>query len=86
VAWSPIRGIAGVEVQLDDGPWEAAELGESHAGTTWRQWKHVVTPAAGGHTSRVRATDTEGSTQTGDTAQPGPGPATGWHTIRVSAS
>jgi hypothetical protein len=86
VAWAPIRGIATVEVRLDDGPWEVAELGENHAGTTWRQWKHVVTPTAGDHVIRVRATDAEGATQTGDTTQPGPGPATGWHGVRITAS
>ncbi len=83
VAWAPIRGIATVEVQVDDGSWVPAELGAAHAATTWRQWKFVTELAPGEHRVRVRAVDGEGGGQSGEEAPPGPNAASGWHTVRV---
>lgn len=86
VAWAPIRGIERVEVRVDDGPWEDAELGAAHAGTTWRQWTHRWTPTAGRHRLQVRATDGDGSTQTGELSPVAPDGATGWHSVTVRAA
>ena len=38
VAWAPDRGIAGVEVRVDDGPWQAARTSRPISGATWVQW------------------------------------------------
>ncbi|MCB1271339.1 MAG: molybdopterin-dependent oxidoreductase, partial [Microthrixaceae bacterium] len=86
VAWAMVRGIEAVEVRVDEGPWERAELGEAYSGTTWRQWRHEVRLDAGRHSLEVRATDTEGETQTGERVLPGPGASSGWHTISVTAT
>lgn len=86
VAWAPINGIASVEVSIDDGPWEQAQLGQDYKGTTWRQFGFDFVPAAGEHTIAVRATDTEAETQTSDVTRPGPNAATGYHTIEISAA
>ncbi|MBS1836593.1 MAG: molybdopterin-dependent oxidoreductase, partial [Actinobacteria bacterium] len=86
VAWAMDRGIEMVEVRVDDGPWQPATLAEEHARTTWRQWRLAWTPSRGRHTISVRATDTDGVTQTEEAADPAPDGATGWHTIGVIAS
>ena len=86
VAWAPTRGIERVEVQIDDGEWQAAELGEEYTDTTWRQWKLAWEPTPGQHQIRVRATDGEGETQTEERTPVAPDGATGWHTIRVAST
>lgn len=85
VAWAVIRGVEAVEVRVDDEEWEYATLGEEYSGTTWRQWRHDVSLAAGEHELAVRATDTDGLTQSGVRAPPGPNASSGWHTITVTA-
>ena len=84
VAWAPDRGISKVEVQVDDGPWEQAELGVALSDATWRQWVWTWEAEPGDHTLRVRATDGTGETQTSDSAPPEPDGATGWHSRKVN--
>jgi DMSO/TMAO reductase YedYZ molybdopterin-dependent catalytic subunit len=38
VAWAPDRGVRMVEVQVDDGPWNAAELSQPISDATWVQF------------------------------------------------
>ena len=78
VAWAPTRGITRVEVQVDDGPWKDATLGEEYGSTTWRQWTTTWTPTVGEHRIQVRATDGEGETQTEERTQVAPDGASGW--------
>lgn len=85
VAWAPNIGIQRVEVQVDDGPWLEAELGESLGINSWRQWRVRWTPTADGHRIRVRATDETGETQTEERTAVAPDGASGWHTIEVRA-
>ncbi len=85
VAWAPDRGIEMVEVQIDEGPWEVAELGATLGDNAWRQWRLDWTPTSGDHRVRVRATDGTGTTQTEERTQPAPNGASGWHTIAISA-
>jgi DMSO/TMAO reductase YedYZ molybdopterin-dependent catalytic subunit len=85
VAWAPTRGIERVEVQVDDGEWQLAELGEAYTDTTWRQWSLAWDPTPGQHQLRVRATDGDGATQPEQRTPVAPDGATGWHTIRVTA-
>ena len=88
VAWAPTRGIAGVEVQVDDTPWQAARLGTAATDNTWVQWAVPWDATPGRHELRVRATDGSGQTQTADRTSPRPDGATGWHhrTVRVAAT
>ncbi len=83
VAWAQHRGIARVEVQVDDGAWQDATLAAAPSADTWRQWSLRWAAAAGRHTLRVRATDATGATQTAARAEPAPDGATGWHDITV---
>jgi hypothetical protein len=84
VAWAPTRGISKVEVQVDSGPWAVARLAGALSDDTWRQWAFPWTATSGRHLIRVRATDGQGQTQTGTSAEPLPGPATGYHTVEVT--
>jgi DMSO/TMAO reductase YedYZ molybdopterin-dependent catalytic subunit len=64
IAYSGARGISRVEIQVDDGPWEAAELREpALSPLTWVQWRHYIRAARGTHTVRVRAYDGDGKLQ-----------------------
>ena len=85
VAWAPDTGISMVEVQIDDGDWQQADLGDSLGVDAWRQWVLPWIPAEGQHTIRVRATDESGYTQTPERATPAPSGATGWHEVTVEA-
>ena len=38
VAWAPDRGVAGVEVRIDDGPWQPARVSRPISDATWVQW------------------------------------------------
>lgn len=85
VAWAPNIGIRAVEVKLDDGPWQQAELAESLSDASWRLWKFDADVSEGEHIVMVRATDASGLTQTSDERPPAPNGATGWHTVRFTA-
>jgi len=86
VAWAQHRGISAVEVRVDGGPWQQAQLGTQDTVDTWRLWVYPWTASAGHHTLQVRATDGTGQTQTADQAPPAPNGATGYHTIDVNVS
>lgn len=84
IAWAQQRGIAKVEVRVDDAPWTEARLAIDVSADTWRQWVYEWEATSGTHTIQVRATDTTGETQTETVARPDPDGATGYHTRRVT--
>lgn len=84
VAWAQTRGIAKVEVRVDDGEWREAELGDAPDEHTWRQWVLRAPLSVGRHRLTVRATDGDGETQTEDEVPPFPDGATGWHAVTVT--
>ena len=84
IAWAQHRGITAVEVRVDDGAWQPARLADEPSVDSWRQWVLPWQATKGSHTITVRATDTEGVTQTQSPAPPAPDGATGWHTITVN--
>jgi DMSO/TMAO reductase YedYZ molybdopterin-dependent catalytic subunit len=81
MAWAPDRGIAKVEVQVDEGDWREASLSVPISDATWVQWRLDWETAPGDHRVRVRATDTTGETQTEAETRPDPDGARGWHSI-----
>lgn len=83
VAWAPHRGIARVEVQVDEGEWLEAEVSAPISKDSWVQWKLAWQAAPGTHTLRVRATDADGVTQDEAERPPAPDGATGHHTITI---
>ncbi|MGZ8502056.1 MAG: molybdopterin-dependent oxidoreductase [Candidatus Limnocylindrales bacterium] len=85
VAWAPDRGIANVEVRVDDGAWLSATLSAPISKATWVQWRLSWDATAGDHRIEVRATDGRGEIQTDQLSPPPPDGARGHHTIRVRA-
>ena len=83
VAWAQHRGIKAVEVRIDDGPWQPAQLGAAYSNDAWRLWSFPWNATPGPHTVSVRATDNTGAVQTGEQAGVIPDGATGWHTVSV---
>lgn len=82
VAWAQNRGVKAVEVSIDDGPWQPAELGEQYSDETWRLWRFPWDARDTGlHEIRVRATDGTGAVQTEENAPVVPDGATGWHSV-----
>ncbi len=84
VAWAQERGIAQVEVQVDDQPWQKATLAPVPSIDTWVQWSWAWTATSGLHQLRVRATDKTGAVQPEKRVDTFPNGATGWHTISVT--
>ncbi|WP_329285594.1 molybdopterin-dependent oxidoreductase [Streptomyces sp. NBC_00691] len=84
VAWAQRRGITRVEVRVDDGPWQDADLAAEATRDTWRQWTYPWRATPGGHTITVRATDGTGRPQTEQRARTIPDGASGWHSVFVT--
>jgi len=84
VAWAQTRGIESVDVRIDDGDWQRADLGDAPTADTWRQWVYRWADAQPGrHSITVRATDGTGAIQTAERAEPIPDGASGHHQIVV---
>jgi DMSO/TMAO reductase YedYZ molybdopterin-dependent catalytic subunit len=78
IAWAGDRGISKVEIEVDDGPWEAAELrSPALSPLTWVQWRYFWAAPIGKHTVRVRAYDGKGVLQVTREAPAHPNGATG---------
>ncbi|MFI9509287.1 molybdopterin-dependent oxidoreductase [Nocardia sp. NPDC052566] len=86
VAWAQHRGIRGVEVQIDNGPWQPARLAADQSADTWRQWIFDWDATPGAHTIRARATDGTGETQTAERVDVIPDGATGYAQIPVQVA
>jgi DMSO/TMAO reductase YedYZ molybdopterin-dependent catalytic subunit len=65
VAWFQHTGIKGVEVSLDGGEWQAAEVAPGPSDDTWVQWAITTGVEPGDHLVRVRAIGNNGEVQTG---------------------
>ncbi len=85
VAWAQHTGIEAVEVSVDGGTWQPAELAGVPSTDTWVQWVATIDVPPGDHTLTVRARDADGLLQTGVEQEVLPDGATGWHTIDLTA-
>jgi hypothetical protein len=83
VAWAQHRGISAVEVRVDDGPWQQAELAATPSVDTWKQWVWYWDAVPGTHTLTARATDLTGAAQTATVADVVPDGASGYPTATV---
>jgi DMSO/TMAO reductase YedYZ molybdopterin-dependent catalytic subunit len=86
IAWAQHTGIEKVEVRMDGGPWQPAELATEVNYDTWRMWRSDFTLAPGSHTVQARATDRTGAVQTEMPADPVPDGASGWPAVLFTAS
>ncbi|GAA1958025.1 sulfite oxidase [Nocardioides panacihumi] len=85
VAWAQGGGgVDRVEVSIDGGAWQQAQLGPSAGEVYWRQWFHRWDAKPGSHTVSCRVVDGDGRTQAPVRANPFPDGASGLHTINVT--
>ena len=85
IAYSGMRGISKVEVQIDQNDWVAAELrNPAVSPLTWVQWRYDWKATSGQHVVRVRATDGQGMLQNANFSQAQPEGATGLHEITLT--
>ncbi len=85
-AWAQHTGIEKVEYQLDGATWRSADLGRVPGADTWVQWSATVEAPPGDHRLVVRATDRSGYTQTAVRTDVVPDGASGWHSVRFTAT
>jgi hypothetical protein len=71
-------GVSAVEVQIDGGEWQSAQLAEQLSPVAWRQWWMDWDASPGEHTVAVRAVNGRGEVQTGDIRDVIPDGATGY--------
>lgn len=86
MAWQQHVGVEGVEVRIDGGSWQRAELAPAISTDTWLQWRLPWTAESGAHSIECRAISADGETQTSEPAAPAPDGAQGWHRIDVTVS
>jgi DMSO/TMAO reductase YedYZ molybdopterin-dependent catalytic subunit len=86
IAWAQTRGILGVEVRLDGGEWQPARLSTEVNKDTWRMWVIKLSVPSGEHTLQARAIDGTGRPQAAGRASPIPDGASGYPSIRFSAT
>ncbi|MFE7117346.1 molybdopterin-dependent oxidoreductase [Streptomyces sp. NPDC057654] len=86
VAWAQHKGIDRVEIRVDDGDWQRAELAAEAGVDTWRQWSFAWRATPGTHALHVRATDRTGYVQTAARARTIPDGATGRHSVVVTVT
>ncbi|MEI7055642.1 molybdopterin-dependent oxidoreductase [Nocardioides sp. CCNWLW239] len=84
VAWAQQHGVAEVEVRIDRGRWQRAELGPDAGIDYWRQWYLPWDAEPGSHQLAVRVTDRDGTVQSADRATPFPDGSSGIQEVVVT--
>ncbi len=79
IAHAGARGISKVEVQVDNGPWEQAELRTPMSSLTWVLWRYNWPLQQGKHTFTVRCYEGNGTPQIVAPTPAEPNGATGLH-------
>ncbi len=83
MAHAGARGISKVEVKVDDGDWQEAQLREPMSDLTWVLWRFEWPFEAGEHTFTVRCFEGDGTEQITERRPPHPSGATGLHREQV---
>ena len=86
IAWAQPRGVTGVEVRVDGGAWQPAQLAADVSRDTWRMWRVDLTVPPGPHLLQARAIDSTGEPQTDVPAPPVPDGASGYPEISFTAT
>ena len=73
-----------MQVRVDGGAWQDAEMGPEVNNDYWRQWFYRWDASEGGHTVAARAISGDGTSQTPARAMPFPDGASGIHEFRVT--
>ena len=64
IAYAGSRGVSSVEVRVDDGEWQQAQLRAPLSATAWVVWRAELPAPPGAHVFAVRAADGQGRPQT----------------------
>jgi hypothetical protein len=80
MAYSGAKGISAVEIQVDEGPWERAELRQPLSDLTWVLWRWDWPFSPGTHKLAVRAYDGRGQLQETRSVEPSGVGAAGLYT------
>jgi DMSO/TMAO reductase YedYZ molybdopterin-dependent catalytic subunit len=81
VAWAGDRGISKVEVSVDEGEWQAAQLRSPLSDTTWVIWRFEWPFQEGEHQFEVRCTEEDGTLQIARPRDSHPSGARGIHSV-----
>ena len=79
IAFAGARGISRVQVRVDGGPWQDAQLRTPLSETTWVIWRYDWPFAAGDHSFEVRCAELDGTPQIEEQRGNRPSGATGIH-------
>jgi len=79
IAFSGARGISKVEVRVDGGSWQAAQLRAPLSETTWMIWRYDWPFEEGEHTFEVRCSEGDGTPQIEEMQRSRPNGASGIH-------
>ena len=83
IAFAGDRGISKVEVRVDGGPWEEAQLRAPLSETTWVIWRYDWPFQEGEHTFEVRCTEADGTPQIEEEQGNRPDGASGIHSRKT---
>ena len=83
IAFAGDRGISKVEVRVDGGPWELAQLRAPLSETTWVIWRYDWPFREGEHTFEVRCAEADGTPQIEEKQGNRPDGASGIHSRKT---
>jgi DMSO/TMAO reductase YedYZ molybdopterin-dependent catalytic subunit len=83
IAFSGARGISKVEVRVDNGPWQAAQLRAPLSESTWVIWRYDWPFSEGDHVFEVRCVEGDGTAQIEEERSSRPAGATGLHSREI---
>ena len=84
IAYAGARGIGGVEVRVDGGDWQPAQLRAPLSETTWVIWRYEWPFSAGDHLFEVRCTEADGTPQIEETQGNRPDGSSGIHSFEAT--
>ena len=84
IAFAGARGISAVQVRVDEGPWQDAQLRSPLSETTWVIWRYDWPFAPGDHTFEVRCAEADGTPQIEEQQGNRPSGATGIHNRKAT--
>jgi len=84
VAWAMDVGVQAVQLRVDGGQWQEAEIAEAGTSSTWRQWRYDWDARPGTHDLEVRAVSTTGDVQLEEEAAPAPDGSQGYDRVSVT--
>jgi hypothetical protein len=84
IAYAGDRGVSKVEVRVDGGAWEPAELRTPLSETTWVIWRYEWPYSPGEHTFEVRCAEADGTPQIEEKSKSRPAGSSGIHSFEAN--